>query len=66
MLPIYRIETLLFSGEKRETLFSIEIIERLLFFTEKGVAVAVPMLWPNACDRMPVAVAMAVAQQPLP
>ena len=56
MFPIYRIETLLFSREKRETLFSIERIERLLSSTEKGVAVAVAMpvaecLWPNACGR---------------
>ena len=56
MFPIYRIETLLFSREKREILFSIEIIERLVSSTEKGVAVAVAMLvaeclWPNACGR---------------
>ena len=50
MLPLYRIETLLFSREKKETLF-IEIIDRLLSYTEKGVVVAVAMLvveclWP--------------------
>ena len=43
MFPIYRIETLLFSREKRETLFSIEIIERVVSSTEEGVAVVVAM-----------------------
>ena len=55
--PIYRLETLLFSREKRETLFWIEIIKRLHSSTEKGVAVAVAMLvvaeclWQKACGR---------------
>ena len=51
-LPIYRIETLRFSREKRENLLVIARVERLLSSTEKGVVVAVAM---------PVAMAMAVA-----
>ena len=63
VFPIYRIETLLFSREKREILISIERIERLLSSTEEVVVVVVAKPVAVAMD---VVVAMAVAQQPLP